>query len=586
MIARQRLFFFLRAVGAVGSGIMLAVSFPPMSDASTAWAALVPLLMVTRFCTPRAGFLWGLLSGSVFWLVSLSWLLRLAATGGPLPLVVLGWILLSGYCAVFVACFAMLTAALFSAADRRRVKDGGGAGPEPRSMALERVAMVLLIPMLWVGFEYLRGILFTGFPWNALGVSQFQNVPVIQIAEWGGVYAVSAVVAAMNAALAMMLLRFVDSYRLGRQSRLQFDLVTGLLICALCWMHGMRRVREIGADRTGRVQVRIGAVQPNVPQFKKWPDSFRDYVYEAVETRTRMVAVGEPDLVVWPETALPGQLSADAAYATPDALEFMAKMTALGHPILVGAIEMAPGPNVGGAGAAGKPRSQDLATMLMRGELAIYNSSFLFDGGAVVAQYRKQHLVPFGEYLPFDKKLRFLQRIAPVGYSCTRGDGNTVFRLPMPGGREAAFSTLICFEDIVAGLARRAVRDGARLLINQTNDAWFDGSAGAVQHMAHCVFRCVENRVPAVRCANTGVTCYIDRVGQIDKVTRDMLVAGETHLANYRMGSIFVEGAGMRQTLYTRYGDIFFAMPCALLSLVGIGMMTVRERRKKKLATS
>ena len=592
---RRNLPLVLRLVGATLSGAMLAASFPPMADSSTAWAALVPLIMVARFCGPGAAFFWGLFSGSVFWLISVSWLLRLGKTGGPWPLVVLGWVLLAVYCAAFIGAFTAVVAALFRLIDKhvrpapgdRAVDvaptDGGRASPRAGSVA--RVGMVLAIPVLWVGFEYLRGVLFTGFPWNALGVSQFQNTPVIQIAEWGGVYAVSAVVAVMNAALAMMLLRFIDSYRIGRQGRLQFDLMTGLLVCALCWMWGVRRARSIAGAGTPHTEVRIAAVQPNVEQLKKWPEAFHDHVYEAVRSRTEMVSVGKPDLIVWPETAVPGQLSLDPDYCTVDTKQFVDEMAALGAPLLVGSIEMGPGP-VPAAGPRYLPDGRpDIVTMLIKGELAIYNSSFLCSTNGIAERYRKQHLVPFGEYLPLDKKLRLLQRIAPVGYSCTPGKVATVFRLGIREGADISFTTLICFEDIVASLARKAVRNGARLLINQTNDAWFDGSAGAVQHMTHCVFRCVENRVPAVRCANTGVTCHIDKMGRIDTVTRDMLLSGETGMVNYRMARVVLEGEEMPLTFYTRHGDLPFAIPCAAASAIGLGMLVLRWLRKKKLAT-
>ena len=563
---------------------MLSVSFHPMADASTAWAALVPLLVVTRFCRPAAAFGWGVLSGAVFWLSTVSWLLRLGKTGGPMPLVVLGWLLLSGYCALFMGGFAVLVAELFRLLDRHAARTKESDGDAGRPTAIARVGMVIAIPVLWVGFEYLRGVLFTGFPWNALGVTQYRNIPIIQVAEWGGVYAVSAVVAAMNAALAMMLLRFVDSYRIGRQGRLQFDLMAGLLICALCWMYGVQRMKSIIKEPVARSEIRIGAVQPNVEQLKKWHDGFSDYIYEKVGTNTTLVAFGKPDLIIWPETAIPGQLSADPGYSTPDTSRFVMDMARLGSPLLAGSIEMGPGHVVPTSARLLPDGRPDIIAMLIAGELEVYNSSFLCTTNGIVAQYRKRHLVPFGEYLPFDKKLRFLQRIAPVGYSCTPGTAITVFRLGVGEGKEAAFSTLICFEDIVATLARDAVRNGARLLINQTNDAWFDGSVGAVQHMTHCVFRCVENRVPAVRCANTGVTCFIDRMGRIDSVSTDMVDAGQAHMVNYRMASVFVEGPDMPMTFYTKYGDLPFALPCGVLSLAGLVAVGVRWRRKKRLA--
>jgi len=233
-------------------------------------------------------------------------------------------------------------------------------------------------------------------------------------------------------------------------------------------------------------------------------------------------------------------------------------------------------------------------------ELRYYNSSFLVDtAGKIVQEYRKLHLVPFGEYLPFDKRLGFLERYAPIGMSCTPGTVSTVFRIrsselgtrnsetnyvPRSAFRvphsEVTFSVLICFEDIIASLARKSVRNGARFLVNQTNDAWFDRSSAPRQHMSHCVFRCIENRVGAVRSTNTGVTCFIDRTGLIDRITQEILRRGETHLVKYRIESMFVPGPDMPLTFYTRYGDVPFALPCGIAAAVFFVLVVVQEKRK------
>jgi len=150
-----------------------------------------------------------------------------------------------------------------------------------------------------------------------------------------------------------------------------------------------------------------------------------------------------------------------------------------------------------------------------------------------------------------------------------------VFRLDSPAVR---FSTLICFEDTVPRLARRAVRNGARLLINQTNDAWFEDTALAEQHMSHCVFRCVENRVPAVRCANLGVSCYIGRSGVLDMMTRRLIESGEVLSTAYRVDSVTVPG-DTALTFYSRYGDVPFALPCGILALGSLMLLLAKSRR-------
>jgi apolipoprotein N-acyltransferase len=198
---------------------------------------------------------------------------------------------------------------------------------------------------------------------------------------------------------------------------------------------------------------------------------------------------------------------------------------------------------------------------------------FLFGpDGRVVDRYDKQHLVPFGEYLPLDRFIPPLRRFAPLGYSCTPGRKATVFRLP---GSGAPLSSLICFEDIVAPLSRAFVRGGARLLVNQTNDGWFDRTAQPVQHLGHSVLRAVENRVPVVRAANSGVTCWIDARGRVHEPTvNSARVAPEPQT---RVWTIVLPPEDRPLTAYTRWGDWTLALPCAGFALVVLAAALVRR---------
>jgi len=465
----------LRIVAVLAGGLLMAAAFPPMEGAEAAWVALVPFLLLARFTGPMRSFRWGFAGGVVSWLLSISWMLKLSQTGGYALLVVIGWILLSGYCALYTGLFTMAASGLFRL---------GGAESRTKNLAL-----IFAIPVVWIGLEYLRSTLFTGFPWNPLGVSQFRNLAVIQVAEWGGVYAVSAVIAVMNTALALTGLRLVGVYTRNQPSRLHVELMAGLLVCALCWMHGLRAARRVGREARERTQVRVAAIQPNIPQVQKWPVDFAETIFERLDSLTQWAIHGsKPQLVVWPETATPGAIGGD-----PQSTKFTEDMARLGVPLLAGTLEV----------IDDSPYS-----------IRYYNSSFLYDENAnIVARYRKRHLVPFGEYVPFAETLGLGTRLAPLGFTCTPGTAPTVFRLKDP---QTSFSALICFEDTVARLARESVAAGAGFLVVQTNDAWFDGTAAPMQHMSHCVLRCVENRVPAVRAANTGVTCFIGSTGFVE----------------------------------------------------------------------
>ena len=412
----------------------------------------------------------------------------------------------------------------------------------------------MLLPLAWVGFEYLRGTIGTGFPWNALGVSQWRNLPMIQAASWGGVYAVSALIVFVNVLFATTIIRFLDSllHDLPRP-KLRLEMLLAVTCCALYWLHGHRELKALEAGTADLKTVRVAAVQPNIPQLKKWEPEFPRYICDQLSRQTELAAAIRPDLVVWPETAVPGPVNSDPAVA-----EFVRGEAKKVGCLLVGSLEEQPAP--GGD------------------EPLLYNSSFLFDGeGRVVDVYRKLHLVPFGEYLPLDDKVALIRQLGPLGYSCSAGTRMTVFHLEPSG---VTFSALICFEDIFGGLSRLAVKSGAGFLVNQTNDGWFDGSAGAMQHLSQAVFRCVENRVSMVRCANTGVTGFIDRCGR-----SSLLIGsdGQARCAGMKPGAVEVRPAGAPLTFYTRWGDLPFALPCGVVA--GAVFLLVMIPGNRKMST-
>jgi apolipoprotein N-acyltransferase len=296
------------------------------------------------------------------------------------------------------------------------------------------------------------------------------------------------------------------------------------------------------------VDFSFASVQANIPQNVRNDLTFESEVLAGYARHTETALAMKPDLLLWPESATPRPLFNDQA--TWDIVR----------------------------GLAERHEGDFLLGTVHFSEQGDYNSvAFLSHQAREAQMYHKNHLVPFGEYLPFESIFPFLSRFAPLGFSCTPGDIQTVF---MPDGLKTAFTALICFEDIMPYLARLRVRGGARLLINQTNDAWYEGTAAAEQHLSHCVFRCVENRVPAIRAANLGVTCFIDRMGRVDALN------GPERDGGFKLSSVLVEAPDMALTFYTRYGDLPFAMPCGVFSAGMLGFCLLRERRRKRRATA
>lgn len=534
----------LRAAASVLSGVLLAASFPPFGAAGLAWVALVPILLLAAYSPPRAAFRWGFLAGFLFWLITVAWLLRLIRSGGPLPAVLFGWAALAAYCALYVGAFAMLAAAAIR---------GAVAGQASRSASpppLRGVGVLFLLALAWTGLEYLRSTLFTGFAWNALGVSQYRNLAVIQVAEWGGVYAVSFLLAVSNGAVALSLLRYIEYCRRRGQPGISFEFTAAMAICLGALLAGEKQVRAMYPGDLP-LALRVSAINPAIPQTTKWDEAFARSIQDRLNELTEAAMREKPDLVVWPETVTPYALRYD-----PEIQAVINRLVKMGAPLLAGSLD-----------------EEDDGF-----RVRYYNSAFLVATNAtLVAEYRKQHLVPFGEYIPLDRWFPSLASLSPVGYSCSPGRTGTVFRVSAPAGATAAFAALICFEDTIAPLAGASVRGGARLLINLTNDAWFENSPAAEQHMSHCVFRCVENRVPAVRCANLGVTCFIDRTGAIDTMTRELLESGRASDGGYRMDEVRLPGAAMPLTLYTRFGDWLFALPCGAATAAALAWMMLRR---------
>lgn len=515
-----------RIGAALLSGGLLALAFPPFEIAGLAWIGFIPLLLAL---IPKPGstpmgygtaFRLGYVGGAVFWLLSMAWMLKLLQTSpAPSALILVGWILLAAYCALYFGAFCCTVSWV--------VRKIGVAKLWQTSL------VALLIPMLWVGWEMARTYWFTGFPWNLLGVSQFRNLALIQTAEWGGVAMVSALVMLANACLALTVYRYLPPRQ--RNYRPHLELFIALFVMAVCFRWGMATIR---AEEPAEKMLKVAVVQPAIPQVKKWSQEQIDLIHATFRRLTDIVLQSgreRPDLVIWPETATPYCVTEEG-----ESRELVLGLSRLGAPLLVGSMDVM---NVGG-------------------ELICYNGSFLFDtNGVLSGKYYKQHLVPFGEYVPLSSTIPWLANFAPMGWNCLPGHESTVFEAGVPS---VPFSCLICFEDIMAGLSRSFVKAGARLLVTQTNDAWFDETAGPLQHLANGIFRCVENRVPGVRVGNSGISCLILPTGAVLEASdNDRNHAPREMAARWQVA---VPSGDFCPTLYTRYGDWIFGFPCGLIT--------------------
>lgn len=518
----------LPVMGSLLSGMLLALSFPGFGNSSLAFIGLVPLMFAVQSVSTRKAALLGLLAGFVFFMVSMGWLHNLTGTVAGVALkasAVLGYAVLSLYCALYFIP-AAITVSLC-------VKRWGVRGFRTN------VRLMFSVTMVWVAAEYLRSFLFSGFPWNPLGVSQYASPVLIQIAEWGGVYIVSACIVWMNTALFITLYQYIRGIRM-KHYRPHGELMLGLLPIALSVAYGLHILFNPPMPQQA---VQVALVQPNIPQTEKWDREKDQQIRDTLEVLTETAArIDGINLIIWPETALP-----DFVRVSQPSQDLVGRMVAQGYPLLAGTMDVR--------------YSESTRTY--------YNSSILFGtNGTEMAKYDKQHLVPFGEYVPFPK---LMGKFTPIEVDFAGGTESTLFPLQDRG----PFSVLICFEDIVAPLSVKAVRNGARWLVNQTNDAWFDPGAQSEQHLAHAVFRCIENRVPMARCCNTGITCTIDAFGA---VTRNL----EPRTSGFAVNVIHPRPVGLKKTFYTRHSDAFAKFSLIASATVFFVLRSKGKRQREK----
>ncbi len=510
-------------------GLLMTVAFPSPGLAPLAGIALVPLLFSLRHQPPRTAFRIGLVFGLTHYITLLYWLVPTIHTYGPLPITasISLLFLLAAYLALFVALFAVLQVIL----------------------CRRPACLLFMTPVLWVSLEYIRTFLFTGFPWGLLGYTQYRLLPLIQIADVTGPYGVSFLIAFCNAALftAGLYLSKKDWHGEGVSRRLCMTSI-GLLIAlsALTWTYGTWRIHTIDRMARQAPSKTFTVVQGNINQNEKWDDAFkksttRKYIDLSLATERK-----DADLVIWPETATPFYFSHDPPMTRMIQLAVKRSET---H-FLIG------------------------SPSFIRGTHGVKfrNSAYLITPeGSVEAKYDKAHLVPFGEYVPLKKFLPFLGKmVAQVGD----------FE-PGPKGRTLAWQNhqlgvQICFEIIFPHLSRLLARQGASLLLNLTNDAWFGSSSGPYQHFAITVFRAVENKKALLRAANTGISGFIDPVGRIQSTTALNQATTQTHRLPLMSTS----------TAYTLMGDVF-ARLCLVAALFmggmrfSIGSRTLKIKYKK-----
>lgn len=506
------------------SGLFLPLSFPNYDLGLLAWIALVPLHWAVDGKTKTQAFWIGWLSGTIAFTGLMAWVVTTMNTYGKVPLVISYGImlLLTIYLGLYVAIYA--------------------AGALWFRTLIPRYGL-FAVPCLWVSLELIRTYALSGMPWGLLGYSQYRQIEIIQIADHMGVYGVSFLIVLVNVALAELLSWLMPLLRKFRPAKLPWELVamTALLV-GLSWEYGLRTVEEGAFSHIPRSSIRLGVVQPNVDQAAKWDTAYREETLARLDRLTGQLG-RTTDLVIWPEAATPFLFEREPIYQ----LQLIALANHAQAPILFGspAIRFYP----------------DRRPYLL-------NSAYLLaPDGQLLGRYDKQHLVPFGEYIPLKSSLLFfLDKLVEGIGDFEAGPGPTIMTVtPQPDAagtspRPVKFGVAICYEVIFPDLVRQFAAHGAEFMVTITNDAWFGRSAAPSQHFAMVVFRSVENHLAFARSANTGISGFIDPFGHIvdttpiftEQAVRATIQAWRPH------------------TFYSRHGDVFAygcVIICALLWL-------------------
>ena len=489
------------------SGLLLVLCFPTIDYFFLAWVALVPFLLSLYDKKPNEAFRAGIILGIPYFFGTLYWIYHSINHYGGVPLIISIAVvfMLCLYLSLYTGVFALLFSLNFKSS---------------------RLPIPFFAPSLWVALEFLRSYVFTGFPWSSIGYSQYKFLSIIQVADITGIYGISFLIVAVNNAVAEFFLirRRIREMPLFPLSLSIIWLSFLILFVSASLTYGQWRLSQ---ERPGTV-LRASVIQGNIEQDRKWNPAYQDTVMEIYSDLSLKAISSSPGLVVWPETSVPFFFGTDREYTE--------KLTALQNKLSAYLL-------FGSVLVKEKGKEKNLLS----------NSALLLDEtGNVVYVYDKIHLVPFGEYVPLQKFLFFIDKLVVGIGDYVRGD-----RYEIAETRFGGFATLICYEVVFPGLVRKFYLKGGDFIVNITNDAWFGRTTGPYQHFSMAVFRAIENRKPLIRAANTGISGFIDSNGRILAKTslfQQDILTSEINTDNTK-------------SFYTKYGDLFSYF-CIVFSVV------------------
>ena len=483
----------------LSAALLLMFSFPSFNAGFFAWIALIPLFLAIKGKGLIQAFFLSFLTGIAFFMGIFHWINVIKG------FTLLDFLLLGIYLGSYLGAFGLLLNFI---------------------MRNSRLSFVIVAPVLWVSFEYLRSHAgFLSLPWALLGHSQYLNIPIIQISSFTGVYGVSFLIVMVNAVLSEVILFFATKKQTNMQQN-PIPVKIAIFAVLILFFSVAYGYAVISGEKKGSTMP-VTVIQGNIPQDIKWkPEFLRENFEKQVELTKEASNKDHGSLIIWSESSVPGVLMHDMSVLKE--ISDLSKYTKSGL--------------IFGSSQRPKFGSKEFK------KIHLFNSAILISSAGVIAnRYYKMHLLPFAEYLPLKDTLPWPSRFANNADNYIQGEEYTLFET-----EGAKFGVTICWENIFSEVFRQFVKRGANFMVNITNEGWFQETAAPYQFVAMSVFRAVENHISVIRSANTGVSCFIDPFGQIvgkvKKEDRDIFVEG------YLTMSVPLSD---KKTFYSLYGDIF-----------------------------
>ncbi|MDD5699452.1 MAG: apolipoprotein N-acyltransferase [Victivallaceae bacterium] len=542
------------------SGMLMSASVPPLNWSAAAWVALIPLFLIADTQSPVkaavCGFCWGL--GWAF--TGFYWLREIDPV---IPYLI----------APVMAAFPAMGAALVPVFSRNLLipndiqLQGYAAVRNFRQQSIwKNLLSCLLLAAWWCIVEWFRSRL---LPWNYVSVSQWRNLPLIQLCAVTGTYGVSFLIVLVNATLAAA---FRDGFRkTGKRLNhaAAFPFFISLFLVLAVSSFGVFKYRQLRKPRSV-VEFNAALIQGDISQRRQ---ATVEQALEAMNIYLELSSLAAkshpvPDIIIWPETATPFAYNGNDRLAGSLRRKLGKLIAGTGRPMLIGSIDFERLP----------PRSTRRP--------GITNSALLLDPASeITGRYDKIQRVPFGEYVPFRKHLPEWA-VKRIDMHRDLVPGGSYSPLPLLPGVRAGIS--ICYEDIFEYIARRETLENANLLLTITNDAWYPASSEPDQHLANCVFRTIETGLPMLRCGNNSASCLIEADGFISdclfrKESPHGGSAAAPEIRGRRAGIIKVRVPYKPElTFYTRYGNVFIAL-CWLPVIAGLAVSAGKWRRRKEI---